>query len=336
MDSLSSATSAKRRLITGITLAVLGAAVCAIIVGRSFSGGDGQRETNVSPDTKKMLEELRAVTPHDLRRLSPKAARTTGETQSQQSSREESPAASPEIVSRPLAAKSTSASRRENYRKDLDIIEQYKELSPTVAATDSLSTGEESALRYRPRPFSAGGESEVKGGVRVVGRTRGADTAETVLSLHDTTIRARLKFSIRSSASNTIVAETTTDVPGVPAGSLFYGTGSFANKRTYVQFTKVRIGTAEYPVKAYAISGKDPGIPSEVIEIENNAKITFTSGVTDAAGKVIDNLAATASSGVTSGIISGTAGEVKNKNEQERARYEYRVGAGTIFNVYVE
>jgi len=328
MSEMRSSAAEKRAKVMGLSIAAGGVVALLFIVNRFFVGGSPTATEEPALDTKKMLESLRSVTPQEIRGLARPASRVTTETAGKNAS--ETPGQP--SVERPR----TASSRSLNYLKDKEIIEQYRAVNPAAAADDgSAAPSGESALRYRPRPFSAGNaQNSPQGGVRVVGRDEEKRTA--ALDLHDVSLKARLKFSIRSSASNAIVAETTQEVAGIPAGSLLYGTGSFANKRTYVQFHKIRVGEKEYEIKGYAVSGRDPGIPSEVIEIENNAKITFASGVTDAAGRVLDNLAATATGGATSGVISGTAGELKEKNEQERARYEYRVGAGTVFTVYVE
>ncbi len=328
MSERRSAADEKRAKVIGLSIAAGGLLALLFIIGRFFEGGSAEVREEPSADAKKMLETLRTVTPQEIRGLTRPASRAATETAGTTPS--ETP--TQPSVERPR----TVSSRSLNYLKDKEIIEQYRAVNPAAAADDgSAVPSGESALRYRPRPFSAGSaQNSLQGGVRVIGREEG--DRKKAMEFHDLLLKARLKFSIRSSASNAIVAETTQEVTGIPAGSLLYGTGSFANKRTYVQFHKVRIGENEYEIKGYAISGKDPGIPSEVIEIENNAKITFTSGVTDAAGRVLDNLAATATGGAMSGVISGTAGELKEKNEQERARYEYRVGAGTMFTVYIE
>lgn len=328
MSEMRSSAAEKRAKVMGLSIAAGGVVALLFIVSRFFVGGSPEHPAEPSADTKKMLEALRSVTPQEIRGL----ARPTP-----RSAPENAGTATSETSDQPSGERPRIASSRSlNYLKDKEIIEQYRAINPAAAADDgSAAPAGESALRYRPRPFSAGAEQkEVQGGVRVVGRETGGQ--KKTMDLHDVSLKARLKFSIRSSASNAIVAETTHEVAGIPAGSLLYGTGSFANKRTYVQFHKIRVGDREYEIKGYAVSGRDPGIPSEVIEIENNAKITFASGVTDAAGRVLDNLAATATGGATSGVISGTAGELREKNEQERARYEYRVGAGTMFTVYVE
>ncbi len=222
-----------------------------------------------------------------------------------------------------------------NYQKDKDIIAQYEQINPGAAAADGTATGGDS-LRYRPRPFAAGssGTGQQQGGITIKGR----DTAPTTgaITLHNVQIKARLKFAIRSSAGNTIIAETTTALDNIPQGAIFYGSASFQNKRTYVTFEKVRIGDMEYTLKASAISGKDPGIASEITEIDSNAKITFKSGVFDAAGKALDNIASQATGGATSGIISNTGQDVKANNEKDRVTWEYRVAAGTTFTIYIE
>ncbi len=329
MSERHSSSAEKRAKVVGLSIAAGGFIILLFMVSRFVATETPAGNEGPSSDTKKMIEALRSVTPQEIRGLMRPASRVASETSS--------PAAL-ETASQPAASERlrTTSSRSQNYLKDKEIIEQYRAINPAAAADEEgVSSNGESVLRYRPRPFAAGaGQQGAPGGVRVVGR--GAGEEKGSVDLHNVSLKARLKFSIRSSASNAIVAETTQEAAGIPAGSLLYGSGSFANKRTYVQFTKMRVGEAEYAIKGYAISGRDPGIPSEVIEIGNNAKITFTSGVTDAAGRVLDNLAATATGGATSGVISGTAGEFKEKNEQERARYEYRVGAGTVFVVYIE
>lgn len=337
------AVDAKSRML-GIGISVAGALVFAVFLGFQLFGG-GEKKTEKDPavdETQEMMKGMRKVAPSDLRGLKERDKQADqqnydmpGEAKPEPAKEgSEKPTFSPTKGSGAGERRPASGGPSKNFEKDKDIIEQYKDINPAAAAGGAEGG---TSLRYRPRPFAAGSGNDTKGGVTYTNQPNiksGGDTGE--FPLHDVQVRARLKFSIRSSASNQITAVSDVDMDGLPAGAIFYGSGSFSNKRTYVQFNKVRSGDREYSIKAYAVSGKDPGIASEVIEIENNAKITFTSGVTDAAGKVLDNLASTATGGATSGIVNGTAGEVKDKNEQERARYEYRVGAGTGFIVYIE
>lgn len=338
------AVDAKSRAL-GIGVVVVGVIAIAVLSIGYLGGGKetGAVRDEAADETAEMMKGLKQVSPSDLRGLKKREASPR---ENYGMPEEEKPATGGEEAKPSFApTRSAGTGQRQpssggpsgsNFEKDRDIIEQYKNIDPAAAAAGNPEGG--SSLRYRPRPFSAGSTSDTKGGVYYTNRpdAKGGKEDTGALPLHDVQVQSRLKFSIRSSASNQITAVSDADLEGLPAGSIFYGSGSFSNKRTYVQFNKVRVGDREYSIKGYAVSGKDPGIASEVIEIENNAKITFTSGVTDAAGKVLDNLVSTATGGTTSGIVSGTAGEVKDKNEQERARYEYRVGAGTGFIIYIE
>lgn len=332
------ATSSKTGKLTGITVVVVGVIVLGIIVLKVIGGNTDVPEKSTESNTKKLLEGLKSYDQRDIRNMQERrpvaAPQESPLPAANTPAPEEQPSAAPQTAQAPRPKTGKGA----NYYKDKDIIEQYKEVNPGAAAAEGTAPAanpEGNSLRYRPRPFSAGSTGDNKGGIRITGRDTGPQKTNTI-QLHNTQLKARLKFSIRSSASNSITAESNQDIENIPAGSIFYGSGSFSNKRTYVQFNRVRIGETEYDVKAYAISGKDPGIPSEVIEIENNAKITFTSGVMDATGKVLDNLVSSATAGAGSGVVNDTTGEVKDKNEQQRARYEYRVGAGTTFTIYIE
>ena len=229
-------------------------------------------------------------------------------------------------------SKATHAKKRnKNEEKDREILEAYAKMSD-AAASGSAQTG-------RKRHFVPGGESS-GGGVFVKGRKNEAKK-ENLFALHDVKVKVKLDFSIRSTAQATVVATVLEEVGEIPKGAKFYGSAkSFVNKRTQLAFSKLIIGADEFSIKGFAVSGKDPGIESEVTDIaDENIKSEVKQGITKTAGSILTGLAGSVGStaGATAAnTVNPAAAELSKQEEANKMRQEYRVPAGTSFFVYLE
>ena len=232
----------------------------------------------------------------------------------------------------PVTSRNPAAKKKNrNEEKDREILEAYAKLSDAAAAGGS-QTG-------RKRHFVPGGENP-GGGVFVKGR-KGADGKEKIFALHDVKVKVKLDFSIRSTAQSTVVATVLEEAGGIPKGARFFGSAkSFVNKRTQLAFSKLIIGNDEFSVKGFAVSGKDPGIESEVTDIaDENIKSEVKQGFTKTAGAVVTRLAGSVGStaGTTAAnTVNPAASELAKQEEANKMRQEYRVPAGTSFFVYLE
>ena len=229
-------------------------------------------------------------------------------------------------------AKAVAAKKRnKNEEKDREILEAYAKMSDAAA-----SGGTQTA---RKRRFVPGGESS-GGGVFVKGR-QNETKKENLFALHDVKVKVKLDFSIRSTAQATVVATVLEEVGEIPKGAKFYGSAkSFVNKRTQLAFSKLIIGSDEFSVKGFAVSGKDPGIESEVTDIaDENIKSEVKQGITKTAGTILTGLAGSVGStaGATAAnTVNPAAAELSKQEEANKMRQEYRVPAGTSFFVYLE
>ena len=220
--------------------------------------------------------------------------------------------------------------RNKNEEKDREILEAYAKMSDAAAG---------GAVTTRKRRFVPGGENS-GGGVFVKG-DKGAKIKGKMFALHDVKVKVKLDFSIRSTAQATVVATVLEEIGEIPKGAKFYGTAkSFVNKRTQLAFSKLMIGTDEFSVKGFAVSGKDPGIESEVTDIaDENIKSEVKQGISKTAGTILTGLAGSVGStaGTTAAnTVNPATEEIAKQEEANKMRQEYRVPAGTSFFVYLE
>ena len=225
----------------------------------------------------------------------------------------------------------TAKKRNKNEEKDREILETYAKMSDAAAAGN--------AVGIRKRHFVPGGESS-GGGVFVKGRKNEAKK-ENLFALHDVKVKVKLDFSIRSTAQSTVVATVLEEIGEIPKGAKFYGTAkSFVNRRTQLAFSKLIIGTDEFSVKGFAVSGKDPGIESEVTDIsDENIKSEVKQGISKTAGTILTGLAGSVGStaGTTAAnTVNPATAEIAKQEEANKMRQEYRVPAGISFFVYLE
>ena len=221
--------------------------------------------------------------------------------------------------------------RNKNEEKDREILENYAKQSDAAAYSP--------APAGHKRRFVPGGNGK-SGGVFMKGeeKTGGGDKT---FRLHDIKIRVKLDFSIRSTAQSTVVATVVDEIDEIPKGAKFYGSAkSFVNKRTQLSFSKLIIGGEEFSVKGFAVSGKDPGIESEVTDISGeNVKSEIKQGVTKTVGTVLTGLAGsagTAAGATANNTVNPAAAELEKQEETNKMKQEYRVPAGTAFFVYLE
>lgn len=221
--------------------------------------------------------------------------------------------------------------KNKNEEKDREILETYARMSD-AAAESGIHSG------YRRR-FVPGGEGS-GGGVFVKGKKE-KNEKEKIFALHDVKVKVKLDFSIRSTAQSTVVATVLEEIGEIPKGAKFYGAAkSFVNKRTQLAFSKLIIGADEFSVKGFAVSGKDPGIESEVTDISGeNIKSEVRQGLTKTAGAVVTRLAGSVGStaGTTAAnTVNPATSELEKQEETNKMKQEYRVPAGTSFFVYLE
>ena len=224
-----------------------------------------------------------------------------------------------------------SMKNNKNIEKDREILENYSKLKDAAEY-------EKSSLGHRRR-FVPGGENQ-GGGVFVKEDKKKKENGKS-FAIHNLKVRTRLDFSIRSTAKSTVVATVIEDSDIIPKGAKFYGNASgFANKRTQLSFSKLIVGKEEFTVKGFAVSGKDPGIESEVTDIsDENIKSDIKQGFTKTAGSIVAKLAGNAGSTVGTAALNTVNPVTSDLNQQEennKMKQEYRVPAGTSFFVYIE
>lgn len=228
-----------------------------------------------------------------------------------------------------------SAKRGKNAQKDAEILQKYNEIMD--AASSENGSGFSSNARRR---FVPGGANR-QGGVFIKNKQKSSTNDPEIFDLHNMKIKVKLEFSIRSTAPSTVVATVTEGDGKIPKNAKFYGAAvGFVNKRTQLNFSKLIIGSNEYAVKGFAISGKDPGIESEVTDI---SKTNIASSVKQGVIQTTSN-AALKAAGIVGSIASDaakntltpTTTEMQKQEEANKMTQEYRVPAGTTFYIYLE
>lgn len=215
-----------------------------------------------------------------------------------------------------------------NAKKDEEILRQYSEIDPAAASGESISASNKLA-RLNALPQRQGG-----GGLNVIGSKNDENTAKK--SYYNLELKARLKFGVRSSGGNSVVATISEAKGDFPEETIFYGEASFNNKRTFVRFTHAQAGERKIMLDGRAMTGKDPGLPSEVSEIAGqNAESSLKAGAIGVAGQVADNTLANVTQGVTRGVLNDSTKDLQKQQEEQKKQYEYFVPAGTVFTIYV-
>jgi len=229
--------------------------------------------------------------------------------------------------------------RINNYQGGKNRIKDEEILAKYATAVDPAGSDSGSGTRSGRRHFVPGGSS-AQGGVFIKGGESVKGGGKT-LDISDIKIKVRLEFSIRSTAASTIVAVVTEESGKIPKGAKFYGSASgYVNKRTQIRFNKLMMNGEEFSIKGFAISGRDPGIESEVTDIaKENIDSSVKQGITQTAANVVAKYAGVAGN-VTGDAAANTvdpaSSEMKKQQEANKMTQEYRVPAGTAFFIYLE
>lgn len=246
--------------------------------------------------------------------------------------------------SKPAAPqKSRPSGGGKNRKKDEEILLEYARMSDAAAdAPIQKKEGSVNTPTARRRFVPGGGDDLKRGGGITIKSTRNNGTDKTqVRDLHDTRVKVKLDFSILSTAPSTVVATVIEGNGPVPAESKFYGRAvRFINKRTQISFSELLIGDRKISVKGFAVSGKDPGVESDITDI---ASQNISLSVREGAAKTLANTALNIASAIGGGVaeaagstVGPAESELNRQNEANRMTQEYRVPAGKTFFVYLE
>lgn len=224
-------------------------------------------------------------------------------------------------------------SKGKNFLKDEEILEKYAQAIDPASAGNSSNNA-----RTGRRNFIPGG-SNPQGGVFI-------KKAESISSgksfdLNNLQIKVKLEFSIRSTSSSTVIASAAEENGTIPKGAKFYGNATgYVNKRTQLSFSKLIIDGSEYSIKGFAISGRDPGIESEVTDIsKSNIDSSIKQGVVQTLSNVATKYAGAGgnvSGDAASNTVNPASSELQKQAEANKMTTEYRVPAGTSFYIYLE
>ena len=230
------------------------------------------------------------------------------------------------VRQKPENKKTTYTARRgSNYNKDKDIINKYKEVNPNAASDTAPVSAMFANIPKR---------KNVKGGLNIIETDKKEVTEKK--TAYNLELKVYLKKGVRSSANSRVVAILKEAKEKFPQGTIFYGTASFNNKRTYINFTEANIKGEMIKISGEAMTGKDPGIPSEITEIsDKNASASLKSGAVGLAGKIADNALSNATGGTTSGTLSNSTNDLQGRYDKDKLQYEYFVAAQTPFTIYL-
>lgn len=316
-----------------ITALVAGAAILLIVtvIPTLFQKEQKTEEGTAIVDSEEILKQMKEYDERDIKRQEERKPRgeiqekplpkTAAEQQPQQQSQRQGSG-----TARP---RNTASGGGHNAKKDEEILRQYAEVDPAAAAAASGDNATNNKIaRLNALPARQGG-----GGLNVIG---GSETKTEKASVYDIELKAKLKFGVRSSGGNSVVATITEGKSDFPEGAIFYGTATFNNKRTFVRFTHAQAGERKIVLDGRAMQGKDPGLPSEVTEIAGqNAESSLKSGAIGVAGQVADNALSNLTQGATKGVLNDSTKDLQKEQEEQKKQYEYFVPAGTTFTIYV-
>ena len=287
-------------------------------------------------DSDEILKQMREYDERDIKRQQERKPR--GEIQETPLPKTEEPQQQPQQRQQAQQGGTPAAPRRQgngngggagrNAAKDEEILKQYSEIDPGAAASGSAGHGAGLA-KLNALPQRQGG-----GGLNIV-RAQNTEKQEKA-SYYNLELKAKLKFGVRSSGGNSVVATINEAKGDFPEGSIFYGEATFNNKRTFVRFTHAQAGERKIVLDGRAMMGKDPGLPSEVTEIAGqNAESSLKAGAIGVAGQVADNTLANVTQGATRGVLTESTKDLQKQQEEQKKQYEYFVPAGTVFTIYV-
>jgi hypothetical protein len=222
-----------------------------------------------------------------------------------------------------------------NAKKDEEILAKYAQAIDPAAGHGAVAGNP----RAQRRHFTPGSTEGARGGVFITGGKE--EKVEKSLNIHNTQIKVRLEYSLRSTAATTVVAVVTDDSGKIPQGSKFYGTATgHVNKRTQIHFSKLVTENDEYSVKGFAIQGRDPGIESEVTDIsKENIDAAIKQGLVQTASNIATHYAGAVgqqAGSAADNTVDPAGTELKKQQEANKMTQEYRVPAGTAFFIYLE
>lgn len=315
-----------------ITALIVGAAIfLLVVVLPPMMKKEAKKEENAEiVNSDEILKQMREYNENDIKRQQERAPRKEMENAPLPSNSEKQPQQRQQAQQgNPPAAQKRSGSGNgggagRNAAKDEEILRQYSEVDP--AAASGAHGGGLNKLNALPARKGAGG-------LNVLGKT---GEEKQKVSYYNLELKASLKFGVRSSGGNSVVATIRESKGDFPEGTIFYGHATFNNKRTFIQFTHAQTGETKIALDGRAMTGKDPGLPSEVTEIAGqNADSSLKSGAIGVAGKVADNALSNVTQGVTKGVLSEPTKDLQKEQEEQKKQYEYYVPAGTLFTIYV-
>lgn len=318
---------------------VIAGAVLLLII---FLVPSGKKEKKVAAEedqgrinTEKILQEMKSYSGDDLRKKQQRTAIKTmvdtpinsevpGKKAEQSSENSANSGAERSGEHREVKRRSSGGGYSKNTEKDRDILDKYANINPEAAAEGG--TGSQQRLMNVPARSGQGGLNIISSKSDEVKKA----------SYYNLELKAVLSFGVRSSSGTNVVA-TVKESKGIfSEGAIFYGTASFNNKRTFVQFTHAIVDDKKIELEGNAMMGKDPGIPSEVSEIASeNANSSLKAGVLGATGTVADNALARVTGGATAGVLQNPTADLQEQQEQQKKQYEYFVPAKTVFTIYV-
>lgn len=279
-------------------------------------------------DSDEILKQMREYDERDIKRQ--EARKPRGGIQETPLPKTEEPQQQTQQGGTPAAPKrqGNGGGAGRNAAKDEEILKQYSEIDPGAAASSSAGHGAGLA-KLNALPQRQGG-----GGLNIVG-AQNTEKQEKA-SYYNLELKAKLKFGVRSSGGNSVVATINEAKGDFPEGSIFYGEATFNNKRTFVRFTHAQAGERKIVLDGRAMMGKDPGLPSEVTEIAGqNAESSLKAGAIGVVGQVADNTLANVTQGATRGVLNESTKDLQKQQEEQKKQYEYFVPAGTVFTIYV-
>jgi len=169
-------------------------------------------------------------------------------------------------------------------------------------------------------------------------RSASSNTAsKNILDFHFKNVKVKLLYAYRSSSSGQVVAISTEPSGMVPAGSYFTGSAACNNNRVYVSFSEVSFDGKTYVINGTALQGQEPGLFAEVTDLSSsNAAANVVIGATkvgvNALAKVGGSYIGTAPQDLTASGVD----DVQKQAQAQKQNLEYRVAAGTGFNVFIK
>jgi len=228
-----------------------------------------------------------------------------------------------------------------NRNKDRDIIAKYEQINPeAITGTAPPAQPGYSADPYERNRMNRN-VSTPGGAAARSSQDRSNPGKNDALGLHDARIRARLVYTLLSTAPGEVIAEATEPLGQIPAGSKFYGSASYNNQRAFISFHSVLINGQKTTIQARAFQGNDPGLSAAVSDISSaNLGSNVAAGLAKTAGQVASGLAGTFAGGTAGSAVQNVVDpqtrDYTTQKEASKETVEYRVEARTPFIIYFE